>query len=103
MKTIHEITRTDTKITAKTDPLLQYLLNSYCSSTVEQNTLLQVSFVGGKTCSVGIVSDHYDCLLQFAVEGCQYVKDFFAGAGIEVAGRLVCENQIRISDNCPGD
>ena len=59
--------------------------------------------VCGKTGSVGIVGYHYDGLLQFAVERRQNVKDFFSGARIEIAGRFVCENQIRISHNCTGD
>ena len=82
---------------------LTRLLLSRCSSAIEQDALLQMSFMCGKTCCMWIVCNHNNCLLQFAVERRQYVEDLFAGARIEIAGRLVGENQIRISNNRPGN
>src|SRR5512132_3086543 len=74
-----------------------------CCGAIKQDALLQMSLMRGKTCCVWIVGNHNNCLLQFAVERRQYVKDLFSGARVEIAGRFVGENQIRISNDCPGN
>ena len=57
----------------------------------------------GIFCHIHIVGDQDDgdplLLVQFAKE----LDDLAAGAGIEIPGRLVSHQDIRIVDECPGD
>ena len=48
---------------------------------------------------VRIVRDHHDRLAVIAVERLQQVEDFVAGLAIEIARRLVAEQQRRIGDD----
>src|SRR5262249_9196297 len=48
---------------------------------------------------VRVVRHHDDGLLVFAVEGLQQIEDLVAGLAIEVAGRLVAEQQRRVGDD----
>ena len=50
-----------------------------------------------------IVRDHDDRLAVLAVERLQQIQDLVAGLAIEVAGRLVAEQQRRIGDDGAGD
>ena len=52
---------------------------------------------------VRVVRDHDDRLAVLAVERLQQVEDLVAGLAIEVAGRLVAEQQRRVGDDRAGD
>ena len=52
---------------------------------------------------VRIVRDHDDRLAVLAVERLQQVEDLVARLAIEVAGRLVAEQQRRVGDDGAGD
>ncbi len=45
--------------------------------------------VGG---GFGIVRDHDDCLAEILIELAEQAEDGFGAFGIEVAGRLICED-----------
>ena len=48
---------------------------------------------------VRIVRDHHDRLPVIAVERLQQIEDLVAGLAIEIAGRLVAEQQRRVGDD----
>ena len=50
-----------------------------------------------------IVRHHDDRLAVLAVERLQQVEDLVAGLAVEVAGRLVAEQQRRVGDDGAGD
>ena len=52
---------------------------------------------------VRIVRHHHDRLAVIAVERLQQVENLVAGLAIEVAGRLVAEQQRRVGDDRAGD
>ena len=47
-----------------------------------------------------IVRDHDERLAERPIELLQQVEDLFAGLGVEIAGRLIGEDQSRIGDDC---
>ena len=47
--------------------------------------------------------DHHDRLLELAVELFQQVEDLAAGGAVEVAGRLVGDQEVGVGDDGPGD
>ena len=64
-----------------------------------QHALLEVQRPLGALGGVRIVRDHDDRLAVLAVERLQQVEDLVAGLAIEVAGRLVAEQQRRVGDD----
>ena len=52
---------------------------------------------------VRVVRDHHDRLAVLAVQRLEQVEDLVAGLAIEVAGRLVAQQQRRIGDDRAGD
>jgi len=50
-----------------------------------------------------IVRDQHDGLFQITVERREYLQDLFTRLGVEISGRFVRENQIRICNNCTRD
>jgi hypothetical protein len=52
---------------------------------------------------VRVVGDHHDGLPVLAVEALQQVEDFVAGLAVEIAGRLVAEQQRGVGDQGPRD
>src|SRR2546430_15365119 len=52
---------------------------------------------------VGIVGHHHDRLAVIAIERLQQLEDLVAGFSIEIARRLVAEQQRRIRDDGPRD
>jgi len=49
------------------------------------------------------VCHEHDCLVQLVIQCREDLHDLFAGARVEVAGRLVGENQIGIGNDCACD
>ena len=49
-------------------------------------------FVCSESRGLGIVRDHDNRLVQFAIERGKDIKNLFAGTRIEIAGRLVRQN-----------
>ena len=47
--------------------------------------------------------DHDDRLLELAVELLEQVEDLAGGGAVEVAGRLVGDEQVGVGDDRPGD
>ena len=66
---------------------------------LHQHALLEVQRPPGALGGVRIVRDHDDGLAVLAVERLQQVEDLVAGLAIEIAGRLVAEQQRRIGDD----
>ncbi len=58
---------------------------------------------GGALGGQGVVRDHDDRLLKLAVELFQQVEDLAAGGAVEIAGRLVGDQQVGVGDDRPGD
>ena len=52
---------------------------------------------------VRIVRDHHDGLAVVAVERLQQIENLVAGLAIEIAGRLVAQQQRRVGDDGAGD
>ena len=50
-----------------------------------------------------VVGDHDDRLLEFAVELFEQLEDLAAGGAVEIAGRLVGDQQVGVGDDGPGD
>src|SRR6185436_10145399 len=62
-----------------------------------------MSFVRRKAGRMWIVCDQHDGLFQITVERREYLQDLFTRLGVEISGRFVRENQIRICNNCTRD
>ncbi len=69
------------------------------ATAVGEHALLQVKRPPGAIGGVRIVGDHHDRLAVIAVERLQQIEDLVAGLAIEIAGRLVAEQQRRIGDD----
>ena len=50
-----------------------------------------------------VVGDHHDRLLELAVELLEQVEDLLGAVAVEVAGRLVGDEQVRVGHDRPGD
>jgi hypothetical protein len=50
-----------------------------------------------------VVRDHDDRLLELAVEQAEQVEDLAGAGAVEVAGRLVGDEQVRVGDDRPRD
>ena len=64
-----------------------------------QHALLEVQRPPRALGGVRIVRDHHDRLAVIAVERLQQVEDLVAGLAIEIAGRLVAQQQRRVGDD----
>jgi hypothetical protein len=65
--------------------------------------LVEMHRADGARGGVRIVRDHDDGLAVLAVERLEQVEDLVAGLAVEVAGRLVAEQERGIGDDAPGD
>ena len=66
---------------------------------LDEQALLEVQRAPRALGGVRVVRDHDDRLAVLAVERLQQVEDLVAGLAIEVAGRLVAEQQRRVGDD----
>ena len=64
-----------------------------------ENALVEMQRAPRAVGGVRIVRDHHDRLAVIAVERLQQVEDLVAGLAIEIAGRLVAEQQRRVGDD----
>ena len=78
-------------------------LHATASACVTSDALVEVQRALGALRGVRIVRHHDDRLAVLAVERLQQVEDLVAGLAIEVAGRLVAQQQRRIGDDRAGD
>ena len=79
--------------------LLQRSGRNFMRALLHQHALLEVQRALGALGGVRIVRDHHDRLAVLAVERLQQIEDLVAGLAIEVAGRLVAEQQRRVGDD----
>ena len=70
---------------------------------VDEHALLEVQRPLRARRGVRVVRHHHDRLAVLAVERLQQIEDLVAGLAIEVAGRLVAEQQRRVGDDGAGD
>ena len=75
----------------------------HATTSVDQRALLEVQRPLRPRGGVRVVRDHDDRLAVLAVERLQQVEDLVAGLAIEVAGRLVAQQQRRVGDDRAGD
>ena len=61
------------------------------------------SVAAGPLGGQGVVRDHDDRLLELAIEQLEQVEDLAGGGAVEVAGRLVGDEQVGVGDDRPGD
>ena len=64
---------------------------------------VEVDGARGAGGGVRVVGDHDDGLAVLAVERLEEAEDFVAGFAVEVAGRLVAEEQRGVGDDGPRD
>src|SRR5438874_5044176 len=69
----------------------------------EEPALVQIDGPAGAGGGVRIVRDHDDGFALLAIEGLQEAEDFITRFAIEVASRLVAQEQRRIGDNSASD
>ena len=72
-------------------------------SGFEQRALVHVQLAAGEFRRLGVVGDHDDGLAVLAVQHLQQVQHLVGGLAVEVAGRLVADQQGRIGDQRAGD
>src|SRR5262245_41969239 len=65
--------------------------------SVGQHALVEVQHPAGALGGVRIVGDHDDGLLELAIEPLEQLEDLFPRLAVEVAGRLVGQQQRRIA------
>ena len=70
---------------------------------LHQRALFEMQRPPGPLGRVRVVRDHHDCLAVIAVQRLQQVEDFVARLAVQVAGRLVAQQQRRVGDDGPGD
>src|SRR4029450_2895415 len=73
-----------------------------CGSLLYEQTLLQMQREFRPRPRARVVRHHDDGLAMIPVERRQQLEDLVAGFAVEVAGRLVAEQQRRVGDDRPG-
>ena len=70
---------------------------------VDKPALVEVKHTAGPLGGQRVVRDHHDGLLEFPVELVHQVEDLAGGHAIEIAGRLVGNQEVGVGDDRPGD
>src|SRR4029434_3571000 len=68
-----------------------------------QDSLFKMPLMCGEARRVWVMRYEHDGLLQIAIEDGEYLQDLLARASVEISRRFICQDQIRISNNCPRD
>src|SRR5207245_1523173 len=70
---------------------------------VAQLALVEIDRARGSRRGVRVVCDHDDRLAVLAIERLEQIQNLIAGFAVEVARRLIAEQQRRVGDNRSGD
>src|SRR5215831_13818790 len=70
---------------------------------LDEAAFVEMQGAPGKPCRCRIVCHHHDSLAELAVEDLQGGENLVGGGAVEIAGRLVAQEQLWIGYDCAGD